>query len=222
MSLEERVQRLERQNRTLKCLAAAGVISIAGVAIGGAEPAQPTAGRIQAKEFVLVDDAGKERGALRMVEQKFGSVIHRGPYLVLSDSAGTHRLELGSREGNNSTNQVEMNAYTKAGKDQIGFVASSEDSGRASFYLQHDSGTRVDIGADVKLADVVVSSQSTVPAPQVKIFAMKEVRGLVIREGKELTPTMVDESQEIRITHEDGKNKITIFDKDGKPAWSQP
>ncbi|MBI3126174.1 MAG: hypothetical protein HYZ11_01045 [Candidatus Tectomicrobia bacterium] len=82
MSLEERVARMERQNRWFKRMGALMVLLAASFFLSGAVAQGPR--RIVAEEIYLVNAAGKERAALLVTKE--GSVG-----LFLRDAAGKFR-----------------------------------------------------------------------------------------------------------------------------------
>ena len=84
--LENRVERLERQNRTLKLGAVLVLVVLGGVLLMGQAPQLNTSDELRARKFTLVDDAGKTRAALDMYEKE--------PRLVLFDEAGKGRIGL--------------------------------------------------------------------------------------------------------------------------------
>ncbi len=93
MTLEERMDGLERQNRRLK---RAGALALAGVAslllLGAARGSRLVeAEAVKAKAFVLVDDKGRTLAALH--------AVGFGTHLVIKDEKEVGRVVLGvSRE----------------------------------------------------------------------------------------------------------------------------
>jgi hypothetical protein len=108
MTLEQRLQRLERQNRWMKRL---GAVMLAVLAVGvlvAQKKAVPD--EVAAKRFVLRDDQGRERAALGPLEhgcslgmfdkdRKIGLAlgVWGGPFLVFRDERG-ETLEFGQKK----------------------------------------------------------------------------------------------------------------------------
>ena len=110
MSMERRLQRLERQSRWMKRLSAVMLAVVAaGVLVA---QKKPTPDSIEAQRFVLRDDDGRGRATLGLVEhgcslgmfdreKKIGLMlgVWGGPFLVFRDARG-ETLELGqTKEG---------------------------------------------------------------------------------------------------------------------------
>lgn len=220
MDLERRIERLESQNRRLKYLFAAAALGGLSLAVMGAQKDVPT--KIEAKAFVLLDDQGKERASLRVVQRKFGNVQHRGPSLVLSDSAGTERVELSCIEGNNGTNQVELELRDKDGKLQVDASGMSEANFQSSITVIHRDGPAANLFALPRQSQLALGAEKGLGSDRVNLFADSESRGLNIFDVKPLGGGGGQEIPEIRILHKGDSNSITIFDKDGKPSWTQP
>lgn len=87
--LTERVNRLERQNRWLKIGAAVIAVAVLAVVLMGQAPGEKVleADTVKAKEFRVVDDAGKVWATL-------DARIDGMPILALYDAAGERRVEL--------------------------------------------------------------------------------------------------------------------------------
>jgi hypothetical protein len=221
VNTEQRIARLEYQNRVLRAAFVSVVIALSCATLIGANGPQAIPDRIEAKEFVLVDKDGKERGALRVVERTVGSVIHQGPYLLLTDSKGTIRAEFGCKEGN-SINEVDLDLKDKDGNTRIGAHAQSDAIDQATIFLRHKSGARVDVTASTKLADVVISGDAGLAPANATIFATPDARGIFISDVKETQPGVVKTIPEFRMTHEGGKNKLIIYDSDGDRVWKKP
>ena len=85
MELENRIDRLERENRRNKRLGLS-VLVIAGlmITLGQARPQQPDV--IRATKFVLVDENGQQRATL--------GIENGGPALVLEDTNGRGVVQL--------------------------------------------------------------------------------------------------------------------------------
>jgi hypothetical protein len=108
MTVEKRVERLERQNRWMKRLVAVTLAVAAAVLLVAQK--KPPAEVIEAKRFVLRDDKGRGRAALGPHEhgvtlgmfdrdEKTGLMlgVWGTPFLVFRDARG-ETLELGQKE----------------------------------------------------------------------------------------------------------------------------
>lgn len=105
VGIEQRLARLERQNRLMKCAAVAAIGLF--VTLGQAKPSDT----IRARAFVLVDEAGKALGALAVRDDGHPSLVLSGddsvaviefskggvPRLVLTD--GTRQVSLANHAG---------------------------------------------------------------------------------------------------------------------------
>jgi hypothetical protein len=223
VNLEQRVERLERQNFKLKlAVFVTGALLGCPYLMGADQPGQKQADRVTAKEFVLVDDQGKERGALRLVEKKVGTVIHKGPFLILTDSSGTQRYDVGVVEGNNGTNSVRFEMKDKTGKMQVGADAMSEANFQASLFLRHEEGAGIDLTTLSGGAEVEVVGKRTLAAPGVKLAATPDARYLGIFDVRNVQEGVVKTVQEITLIHDKDGNKLTVFDKDGNPVFTKP
>lgn len=85
MDLQQRVERLERENRILKRAALSGVgLALLAALLGQAAP--PQAAAVTTRKLAIVDEQGHERAVLGMVEG--------GPQLSLLDSKGRSVVQL--------------------------------------------------------------------------------------------------------------------------------
>lgn len=223
MNVEQRIACLERELRLWRVGVGSVILMTVCFVSMGAQRSRSAPARVAANEFVLLDENGKERGALRMVERQFGAVVHRGPFLALTDSKGTSRVELGCIEGNNGTNEVDLDVKNKDGQTQIGWFAMSEtDAEQATLYLRHKSGPGVDITAATNLADVEVTGKRLLAAAAAQMFATTDSRGFTSYDIKEVQEGVVETIPEILLDHENQTNKITLYDVNGKPVWTKP
>ncbi len=111
MSVEERLERLERQNKWMRRLGAVGVALVATVILMGQGKASQPAKVVVAEKFVLMDSDGKtwgewgtDRGLVRLLlrDQEGHDLVRLSANeegtiaaLVLMDKGGTNRVELG-------------------------------------------------------------------------------------------------------------------------------
>ncbi len=90
MTVEQRLERLERQNRWLKRIATVCVAVVAVVFLLGQGKDKPRV--VEAEAFVLRDSEGKQRAVLSMEKPNT-------PSLVLLDRDGTKRVYLLAEQG---------------------------------------------------------------------------------------------------------------------------
>ncbi len=84
-SLSKRLQKVERQNRTLRITAVAALALIGGVVLVGAAAPKPKT--VEAEKFVVLDEQGRKRAELGMSEENSVG-------LALSDKKGERRAAL--------------------------------------------------------------------------------------------------------------------------------
>ncbi len=111
MSVEERLERLERQNKWMKRIGAVGVAFVAAVLLMGQGKASQPVKVVVAEKFVLTDSDGKtcgewgtDRGLVRLLlrDQEGHELVSLAANeegtiatLVLMDKGGKNRVELG-------------------------------------------------------------------------------------------------------------------------------
>ena len=94
MTVEQRIVRLERQNRWMKC---AGVVLVGLLLIGQSKPQD----EVKARRFSLVDEAGKLRGTWVVArgEPHLSMIAGEGGIIGLGGNAGGVGLVLESKAG---------------------------------------------------------------------------------------------------------------------------
>jgi len=110
MTMEKRLQRLERQNRWMKRLAAVMLAVVAASVLVAQK--KPTPDTLEAKRFILRDDDGRGRAALGLVErgcslgmfekdEKTGLMlgVWGGPFLAFRDAKGETLELVQTKEG---------------------------------------------------------------------------------------------------------------------------
>jgi len=133
-SLEARVARVERFNRTLLVTLA---IILAGVLVVGAGK---TPGKVTSSSFELVDSDGRVRATLAMGED--------GPLLALKDEAGTDRLSVAHAKDGTGVYISDETGTTRIGVAQFahgggGVALHGPDSkGAAVLYLKGSGSLR--------------------------------------------------------------------------------
>ncbi len=88
-NLQDRLLKLESQNRRLKQLGFAALIVVTSLAVMGQAPSPKT---VEAHEFILRDDSGNVRAKLSMNE-------HANPEMVFLDEKGGARIKLEGENG---------------------------------------------------------------------------------------------------------------------------
>jgi len=137
MTTEERLARVERQCMMFKAGFALVTVALAVVLLIGASQDQDKTKvleEVRAKRFVLLDEAGKDRGGLATTKDGPGLVLWNengkpsvnliaerlGASLALSDKTGTRRLNLDTSAGGTVLALADEN-----GADRAGFVVTN-------------------------------------------------------------------------------------------------
>lgn len=116
MTVEERIERLERNNRRLMAGLVAAVLLGIGVAATPTKSGVDAVAELRAQKFILVDDNGKTRAAL--------SVSQAGPGLGLLDANGVLRATLGVNMG-----EPMLGLFDRNGEPCAGLTVSKEGTG---------------------------------------------------------------------------------------------
>jgi hypothetical protein len=87
LTIEQRLARLERQNRRLRCAVTLTLVAIPAAALTGMQEQSPAtqAAAVDSTEFRLLDKQGKPRARLAMLEE--------GPALLLTDAQGNSKAK---------------------------------------------------------------------------------------------------------------------------------
>lgn len=124
-TVEQRVTRLERQNRRLKLGMVAVMAVVAGlVCLAATEPA---AKLVRAERFQVVDAQGVVRADL-------GVVAGAGTGLTLYDPNGGERAGLGV----NSNGGTGLRLIDKAGRSRIGLAVDHSGNPKIAFLDEHE------------------------------------------------------------------------------------
>ena len=134
MSIEERVARLERQNRRLKQGLAAVVLVVAGAVIMGATKQTGLGETIEAQAFVVKDKSGKIRALLGVSKSS-------EPTLQFYDKDGKWRAILGVNKDAEPTLQF----YDKDGKRRAALGVTKDDESTLRL-LDKDGKQRANLG----------------------------------------------------------------------------
>jgi hypothetical protein len=221
MDIEKRLERLESQNRRLKLLGAAMAIGVVCVTAIGAQDQAPQ--KVEAKSFVLLDDAGKERATLGLFKRIVGgTVVQQGPTLSLLDSAGKRRVELSCIEEPAGSSSVTLELRGKDGSPQVYAFAMDDVNIQSSIGLNQPDGAKVRLSALPTRAEVSLGVKKGLGGDATEMFATSDSRGFRAYRVKPLGGGGGQEVPEISITHKGDKNSIVLSDKDGAPIWSQP
>jgi len=193
-SIVERLQKVEKQNRTLKRFGLAFLLLIgATVTMGQARPART----LEAERFVLKDPQGHMRAAL--------TVLGNAPLFNLYDNAGAVRAELGV-----GANGVPMLALFDAAGNQTVSVANGEDG--PSLGLTEGSGQPLSAKELIKQPGIALR------VGRDQIGLMVEDRdgfSAVLGSADLVTPRTGE-------THRTSAASVVLFDKDKNVIWSAP
>ncbi len=163
--IQERLSKLERQNRRLKQAGAAALIAAASLLLMGqtsrTKPVQASqSNTVEASQFILKDKAGKVRAALSIDESPGNSGAAQ---LVFYDVEGKQRVKLGS--GNSYLGGTFQLADEK-GKNRI--VILSSDALGGSLGLDDSNGFPVTL---------LTTDSAVLPNLEAKSFSLKDADG---------------------------------------------
>jgi hypothetical protein len=209
-AIEERLEKLERQNRRMK-LAGLGAVVIAGAFVLMGQASGPrTPPEVRAKSFVLVDANGETRARLYM------SASGKGPELDLLDAKGNPRVVLGA-----NSEGPWLALYDANGKPRAWLIVTSDGprldltsaDGKSSAGLVASSdGPGLDLnGADGK------SSAWLLALSDGPILDLNDASGFETDIG--VTGLVTPATGE---THKTSAASIVLFGKDRKVLWSAP
>jgi hypothetical protein len=204
MTLDERLTKLECENRLIRRCAAILIGAVAFLILA-AQDGKKTLKEIEAKSLTLKDEAGRPRAALKMESD--------APFLAMWDEAGNERVRLGGR------NSSSLSLKDAGGRERL--VLNVPHDGAPSVML-NDMGERyrlflgVDAQGDPEVslwdgeAKVRIALGVRLGMPRLLIAdrTMRERAVLGIAAvGKGDTPEWTTESA------------LTLFDADGRVIW---
>ncbi|SRR6266446_3973790 len=215
-TLIERIERLERQNRTLKTIGVPSALLMATVLVmGQASPNRAVrADTVTAREFVLTDSAGKVRADLGMREDLFSEISpelrilsSKGiPQVIVSDNDkhGPHVALINSVDGSctaSATNATYVcTELFPAEIDVLGSVSGIKGA--------------THIGT---LRGIQLESDSGLAGITATWIAVQDKEGFQTRIGQQKLQTVrTGES------HETSAASVVLTGKDGKVLWSAP
>jgi hypothetical protein len=231
-AIEERLEKLERQNRRMK-LAGLGAMVIAGAFVLMGQASGPrTPSEVRAKSFVLVDANGETRARLYM------SASANGPELTLLDAKGNERLTLyGPPIGptlalSDANGEVRaglavtsdrpwLTLYDAKGNPRVVLDANSEGAGLAL----SDANGEVRAGLAVTSDGPGLVLSDANEKPQAGLAVTSDGAGLQLNDpsGFEtdigVTDLITPATDE---THKTSAASIVLFGKDKKVLWSAP
>jgi hypothetical protein len=205
-AIEERLEKLERQNRRMK-LAGLGAMVIAGAFVLMGQASGPrTPPEVRAKSFVLVDANGETRARLYM------SASGKGPELDLLDAKGNERLTLDGPGLTLYDVNGKLRAVLAAGSN--GTALQLDDANgkvRAHLGVLSDEPGLDLNGADGK------SSAWLLALSDGPILDLNDASGFETDIG--VTGLVTPATGE---THKTSAASIVLFGKDRKVLWSAP
>jgi hypothetical protein len=195
-SLYERVERLERQNRWMKRMGAAAILS-AGVLLVSGQAKVDTKKTVDANEFVLKDTNGVVRAKLGM-----GVVLMtKGPGLVLYDDRAQQMATF-------ATSDEEARIY-------LGSSGSIPNSTSSSIWagVPGKDGSGVGITGPSGVVRMILDG-AVIGGPQI---SMEDKEGFETHIGK---TDLV--SRKTGKTEQTSAASVVMFDKEKKVLWSAP
>lgn len=119
-TIVQRLEKIEKQNRTMKCAGLAVLIGVGSIVLMG--QASPQSRTIDAEAFVLRDAGGKMRASLRM------DTILNAPQLKLYDPTGKSRVEITA-----DAKQPSIWLFDAEGRKRAAFATDEDSAGLQLF-----------------------------------------------------------------------------------------
>jgi len=195
-SLKMRIDRLERQNRSVKRLTAVLFFVITALVVTGISVPRKVAKEIEAERFVLRDASGKVRASLGFSEdERMG--------LTLFDKSGKNRIWLGVLDKNNT---VSLALRNQKGELRVGIGVTEESSmmiaygkdDKANFLLSTDDGGSISLMRKGELWGYLGALDEDVG---ISFFKNDEIRAKLGLDSK-------------------GVQELKFFDKEENVIWS--
>ncbi|MGB7497431.1 MAG: hypothetical protein WBR26_06885 [Candidatus Acidiferrum sp.] len=218
-AIAQRLEKIEKQNRTLKRFGLA-ILSLVGaiVTMGQAQASRS----IVASEFRLMDSSGTVRATLG---------FHGGePTLNLIDANGRARANLTTEAiefaDSNGTTRVVLGSSTAIYYKLVEGQPHITDHGPALLFSGADHKTRVDLRGMSEGASISLFSQG--PAnldKQVVLESSPDGPSLTLSDAQGFRAIVGKASLSTPSTGATGKTSaasVVLFDKDGKSIWSAP
>jgi len=193
--LERRLLSVEKQNRRLKQLGAALLVSVTSLIVMGQAPSKKT---VEANEFILNDGNGHVRARLRM-----GGDFFTVPELDLVDERGTTRVRLrgGFDRVGAAANFSGISVFDENGRERGMFDANANGAALAFMNAKGSDD------ALVRAEGIMVSGPVTVSDEQ----GFQAILGTT-----ELATPRTGE------THKTSAASLVLFDKNKSVIWKAP
>jgi hypothetical protein len=217
--LQDRLLKLEKQNRRFKQLAVAVPIVPGLLLVMGQGSSRKI---VEANEFVLRDNSGNMRARLSVDDVKFSTV-----QLVLFDKEGVQRIKLDSSDVTGGT----LTLASSHGKDQV-FLSGFPSGGVLQLDQEHDESRTVMQSGSIRLMDLKNKAELTA-GPGIIGIGDSEGVFRTILDGDALrlsdpqgfsasfgvTDLITPSSGE---THRTSAASLVLFDKKKNVIWKAP
>jgi hypothetical protein len=240
-SIVDGLEKLKRQNRTLKRVGLLGLTAVAALLLMG--QAAPGSRTIEAEKFVLIDSAGMARAELSMILEGPNLVMYDakgnpraelvvtsdGPRLDFANEAGKIQTVLTAYKGYNGvlTRNREGELSTFFGVDETGPTLEIRDTGgKAGIRLwSTDQGPHMSFrdAAGMERAALYLKPDSGLPC-----IALYDQRGKMMtallesKSGPMLGLNDLDENLRVQLAVENGTPVVLMRDAKGNLTWSTP
>jgi len=180
-TIEQRLEKLERQNRRMKLAGVGALVIAAAFLLMGQASGTRTQDEVRARSFVLVDAQGKQRATLDMYTDQ--------PRLALSDTNGKIRVALAISQGGPALALVDANGKATAslfvtpdgplldmlGANSMQAVTLEIPAHGPEFKMNDANGFETDIGATDLITPTSGETHTTSAASIVLIGKDKKV-----------------------------------------------
>jgi hypothetical protein len=222
LDLQQRLAKLEKQNRTFRRIAIALLVAVGAVLLMG--QAAPQHRSIQAEEFILTDGGGKARASW--------TVTKGDPTLMFYDHGGDSRMALFL---NQDEPQIDLVGAKGAGVASVQptLVELTDSTGRivslkmvptaAGFTLEDASKVRASLVLKSDEPGLVLFDKNGKPATLLTddkdgpSLDLEDAQGYsaILGSGGLVTPTTGE-------THQTSAASLILFDKDKNVIWKAP
>jgi hypothetical protein len=167
--IHERLDRLERSNRSLKAVLAVSLCCAVALVVMGANSPAPKV--IEAQKVILRDNAGNERGELFATDTSWGLVLFNknnkqaASLVVGSELNGLVLLDQNGNIRQTLTSNMDESAWNlfRPGSDSAQFAVTDNVQGTALTVRDRANNDRVSLGASPKGAAIVLADKDGAP-----------------------------------------------------------
>ncbi len=208
MNLDERLSRVERQNKWMRHSGALTLAATAFVLLV-AQDKEQTPADLEVRSLVLKDDAGRMRASLRMEEG--------APFLVLWDEEGKERASLGGLKSSGLS------------------LSDAEGRKRISIAVLHDGSPGLALYDTKRLFRLALNvSDNGSPTVTLRDASGKERASLSVWDDRPMFE-LSDGNRRVRavlgvttVANKDGtgerrdEGSLVLYDAEGNPVWLSP